>query len=288
MPDGVEKKPHSDILTIEELCAVSDALAELGVCKQRITGGEPLVRRGVLGFLEHIGANPLVTSLAVTTNGQLLSDMAKGLFSAGVNNLNVSIDTLDSAKYSALTKCGVLSKTLDGIQAAKSVGFSGIKVNAVLLRGVNDGEIYNLAQWARENGLILRFIELMPFSAQAKYAKQHFISSKEIIKLYDMQYLEDKSKAKKVSFYSFVDGVEAGFISPLSNKFCDECNRVRITADGKLLNCLHECREYDLRPYIGDKESLKQFITKCVLQKPKEHHMGEGVLQNRVMEDIGG
>ena len=156
------------------------------------------------------------------------------------------------------------------------------------MRGVNDGEIYGLARWARQENLTVRFIELMPFSAQEKYAKQYFISTKEVVKRYNLQYLADKSDTKKVEVYAFLDGTEAGFISPLSNKFCSECNRVRITADGKLLNCLHECKEYDLKPYIGDRERLKQFISECVLSKPKEHHLTEGVLQNRIMEDIGG
>ncbi len=288
MPDGVEKKSHEDILTLEQLCVVSDALAELGVSKQRITGGEPLVRRGLISLLGHIGANELVKNLAITTNGQQLADMAADLYKAGVRALNISIDTLNGARFTDLTKCGKLSKTLDGIQAAKEAGFTGIKLNAVLLRGVNDGEIYKLAAFARRENLSIRFIELMPFSVQEKFAKQYFISTDDIVKRYNLQKIEEKKDNVKVREYAFSDGTEVGFISPVTGKFCAECNRVRITADGKLMNCLHESKEYDLKPYLDDKEELKKYITECVYKKPQEHHIADGVLQKRVMEDIGG
>lgn len=288
MPEGVEKKPHDAILSIEELCQISDTLADLGVEKQRITGGEPLVRRGVMQLLRHIGANEKVKKLAITTNGQLLGDMAAELKEAGVNAVNISIDTLDEDKFKELTKGGDLSLTLRGVKAAASRGFESVKLNAVLLRGVNDDEIYRLACFARDNKMPMRFIELMPFASQYKYAKEYFISMNDVVKTLNLQYIEEKSQCKKEAVYRFADGVEVSFISPVSNKFCSECNRIRISADGKLLNCLHECVEYDLRPFIGDKAALAQYIEECVLKKPKEHHLSDGVLQKRPMENIGG
>lgn len=288
MPEGVQKKAHEEILTIEELCTVSDALADLGVSKQRITGGEPLVRRGVMSLVSHIGANPKVEKLAITTNGQLLADVAGELFGAGVRALNVSLDTLDPAKFKELTKGGDLSKTLAGLDAARAAGFENVKLNAVLLRGVNDGEIRELALFAKRENLTLRFIELMPFEDQLNYAKEYFISVNDVVKTLNLQYCANKRDEKKVATYAFSDGVEVSFISPVSDKFCSECNRVRIAADGKLLNCLHECAEYDLKPYLKDMDALKKFIEQCVLKKPKEHHLSEGVLQRRPMEGIGG
>lgn len=288
MPEGVQKKLHDDILSIEQLMAVSDALAVLGVCKQRITGGEPLVRRGIMDLLWHIGNNGNVKTLAVTTNGQLLPDMAVDLKKAGVSAVNISIDTLDRQKYKELTQIAELEGALQGLEAAKKVGFERIKLNAVLLRGVNDGEVKTLADFAKYQKVGLRFIELMPFESQCNFAKQYFIGTNEIVNRYNLQYNAQKSTTLKESFYSFPDGTEISFISPVTNKFCAECNRIRITADGKLLNCLHESNEYNLKPYLVDMDRLIKRVEECVLHKPKEHHLDEGVLQHRNMENIGG
>lgn len=288
MPEGVCKKSHDEILSLESIMLISDALAELGVFKQRITGGEPLVRRGVIELLKHMGANPSISKLAVTTNGQLLTEQASDLFNCGVCALNVSIDTLDENKYFELTKGGSVRKVLDGLNAAKQAGFEQIKLNAVLLKGVNDDEVYALARFAAQEHCELRFIELMPFASQLQYATQYYINSKVVQQRYKLRFLEDKTQSNKVQFFAFEDGTEVGFISPLSNKFCSECNRIRITADGKLLNCLHESVEYDLKPYLNDKNKLKEFIVECVTHKPREHHLAEGLLQQRVMENIGG
>lgn len=288
MPDGVEKKTHRDILTIEELIQVSDALAELGVEKQRVTGGEPLVRRGVDALFAHAGANPLIKTLAVTTNGQTLAGRAAALKDEGVTSVNISIDTLNPDKFRALTKCGDLDATLNGIDAAVECGFKKIKLNAVLLKGVNDDELHALALYGAERNIEVRFIELMPFACQQNYAKVYFISTNEVVKLLNMQKCEKKDETDKVDYYAFPDGVKAGFISPVSDRFCRFCNRIRITADGKLLNCLHESTEYDLKPYVGDSAALKNYITDCVKLKPEHHGLGLGILQSRIMEDIGG
>lgn len=286
MPDGVEKKLHSDILSIEQLIKVSDALANLGVYKQRITGGEPLVRRGLVNLLSHIGSNSKVRTLAITTNGQRLAEMASDLKKAGVDRLNISMDTLDDSKFFEITKYGSLNKTLRGIEEAKRVGFSDIKLNAVMLKAINDTEIKTMADFAKQENLILRFIELMPFESQCDFTKKHFISTNDVIKANNLQKVENKSNSKKEEIYAFDDGTEVRFISPVSNKFCAECNRIRITADGKLLNCLHECREFDIKPYLENE--LEKYIIECVQQKPKEHQLSDGILQSRIMENIGG
>lgn len=288
MPDGVVKKPHMSILSLEELGFVSDALAELGVNKQRITGGEPLVRRNVISLFEKIGANKSVGTLGVTTNGLRLSELSRELKNAGVTNVNISIDTLDDKKFRYITKIGELTDVKKGIYAALDQGFDTVKLNTVLLKGINDDEIMNLVDFAAELNVGIRFIELMPFRAQHDFADRYYISGADIVKKYNLTCLPEKSLTKKVSVYATDKGNEAGFISPVSNKFCAECNRVRITADGKLLNCLHECVEYDLKPYLNDKEALKKFIVECVGCKPKEHMLAYGKLQSREMDNIGG
>lgn len=288
MPEGVEKKPHKDILRIEELQEISDALAELGVNKQRITGGEPLVRKGLMNLLSHIGANPAVETLGITTNGQLLGTMAHSLRESGVKAVNISLDTLDEKVFASLTKGGSLQATLAGVDAAIQEGFKTVKINSVLLKGINDRQIKPLADYARQKGVQIRFIELMPFCCQTSYAEQYYISSREVTERYRLKHLVDKSTSKKVSVFAFDDGTEVGFISPISNKFCEDCNRLRITADGMLLNCLHDVREYNLKPYIKDKERLKDYINECIQNKPREHGISEGRLQERYMEEIGG
>lgn len=288
MPDGVVKKPHMSILSLEELGFVSDALAELGVIKQRVTGGEPLVRRNVISLFKKIGANKNVETLGVTTNGIRLSELSGELKNAGVTNVNISIDTLDDKKFRYITKIGELADVKRGIFAALEQGFDTVKLNTVLLKGINDDEVIRLVDFAAELGVGIRFIELMPFCAQHDFAAQYYISSDDIVKKYNLNYLSEKSVTKKVSVYATDKGNEVGFISPVSNKFCAECNRVRITADGKLLNCLHESVEYDLKPYLSDMEALKKYIVACVACKPKEHLLADGKLQHREMDNIGG
>lgn len=284
MPEGCVKKSRREILSLEELGEISEVLAELGVSKQRVTGGEPLVRRGILNLLETMGADKKIDVLSLTTNGQRLPETAEDLKKAGVKNINVSLDSLDDGKYKLLTGGGKAEKVLEGIEKITALGFK-VKLNSVLVKGVNDSEVYDLAVFARKRDIPVRFIELMPFSNQKNYAEEHFISVDEIVSKYGLTEAGRRGKAVR---YLFPDGTPAEFIGAVSRKFCDGCDRIRITADGKLINCLHEAKEYDLKPYLGDKENMKDFITKCVLKKPAGHNLEKGVLQKRGMEDIGG
>lgn len=287
MPEcGVQKKQHGDILSLEELAEISAALSSLGVKKQRVTGGEPLVRRGLSELLKKMAADENVSEVCLTTNAQRLKENAALLVGA-VDRINVSLDTLNEIKYRELTRGGELKSALEGIEEARLVGFK-IKLNAVLLKGVNDGEIRELALFAKACNAELRCIELMPFGGQEEYVKQHFISSNDIIKRYDLQKSTNQAPSEKARRFVFPDGLPVSFISPLGDKFCAFCNRVRVTADGKLLNCLHENKEYDLKPFLGDSDKLKNAIVEAVSKKPKEHRMAEGLLQKRPMENIGG
>ena len=165
-------------------------------------------------------------------------------------------------------------------------GLSNTKFNAVLIRGVNDNQsVYEMAKFASSKDMQMRFIELMPFGLMQEYCREHFVSADEIVAKFGLKSVGNDNKTQE---YVFPDGIKVGFITALSHKFCLECNRVRITADGKLLNCLHSSQEYDLKPYLNDVVALQQYIEECVKHKPKEHHLDEGVLQQRIMETIGG
>lgn len=284
MPGGCVKKSHGDILPLEDLNEISRALADLGANKQRVTGGEPLVRRGITALLEMMGANEKIDNLSLTTNGQRLPEMAEAVWRAGVRNVNVSLDTLDAEKYRFLTGGGDIRNTLRGIDRALETGFN-VKLNAVLLKDVNDSEVRDLAVFAKGKGVPVRFIEIMPFPNQRDFAGKHFLSPDDVVRKHGLRQTGRKGKSL---VFEFPDGTPVEFISAISHKFCWECDRVRITADGKLINCLHEAKEYDLKPYIGDSDALKNFITDCVRKKPAGHNLDKGILQKRCMEDIGG
>lgn len=288
MPDGVFKKKHDDILSLEELKLISDTLAMLGVHKQRITGGEPLIRKNVLSLIRNIGKNKLVDKLAITTNGSLLNIYAEELKQAGVTNLNISLDTLNPEVFGKISSSGDLADTLKGIEKAKALKFDTLKLNCVLLKGINDCEINKLADFGKENGIPVRFIELMPFTNQQNYSNKYYTATSEIIAKYDLTAVPVNDVTDKVRYYRFPNGGIIGFISPVSDKFCRYCNRIRITADGKLLNCLHENKEYDLKPYLSNQVLLADKIMEFVRQKPPCHSLREGKLQNREMDEIGG
>lgn len=282
---GVEKKDHSDILSIEQLSFICSALADAGVTKLRLTGGEPLVRKGFITLAENAGKMSF-KDVGITTNGVYLAKYADKLRNAGITLINVSIDSLKHERYAEITRGGILDDALNGVCAVKEACFAKVKINAVLQRGVNDDEISDFATFGREMGVPVRFIELMPFNVTLCYAKEKFISASEIIKRYKLA--PGREHGGNCAFYDFPDGRSVGFISPVSGKFCAECNRVRITADGKLLNCLHENKEYDLKPYLDNKERLIGYISECVKRKPAEHHMDGGCYRAREMNRIGG
>lgn len=283
---GIQKMGHNDILSFEDMEKIVDALIGLGVSKFRITGGEPLVRKGAIDFLERLGKKEGIKKLTLTTNGTLLKEYSKRLYTAGVKSINVSLDTLDSQKYKEVTRIGDLETVLDSLDVAKKCGFETIKINVVLLKGINDTEVEDFIEFTQGNGFELRFIELMPFCSQSKFAIKHFMSLNEIITRHDTwEYLGniDNSVAE---YYLTEEGSKIGLIKPISQKFCSSCNRVRITATGELLNCLHNTQSFDLKPHIDS--DLGQFIEECVSKKPLKHCLEEGAAQKRDMNQIGG
>ena len=283
--DGINKKSHSDILSIEELTAIAKASYELGINKIRLTGGEPLLRKGIITLCENIRSLSPDIELSITTNGSMLPSMAAKLKAAGVDRLNISLDTLDKESFRRITRKGELNEALDGIKAAQDAGFDNIKINTVLLGGINDSEVMSLIELTRDNPIQLRFIELMPIGYSKTLDKSMFITVKNIESLLmGADYTVD-GVARVYRFKGYSGSI--GLISPISHSFCNNCDKIRVTADGKLKPCLHSDIEYDLRGLNG--EELKAAIKKAVLNKPLNHQLdtiGSEAVRN--MNEIGG
>lgn len=301
MPEeGVESLPHGDILTFEEILKIAGIAAGLGIEKIRLTGGEPLVRRGVVSFISALSSVRGIESISMTTNGFFLGSMAGDLKNAGLKRLNISLDSLNRDRFRELTRRDGLEEVLRGIDAAIEAGFDPVKINAVIVRGRNEDEILSLARFAREKNLIIRFIEEMPFNGRAG---ESFIPASEILKVLMDEFgsaepLDDGSFFSPLGhgpaeMYRFGgDGPPVGFITPLSNHFCSSCNRIRITADGKLKPCLLSREEIDIRTCLRSEcsdDRLKNILEEAILKKPEKHRLTEnGVESERGMSKIGG
>ncbi len=288
MPEsGVPMLGHADILSFEELAAVARAAAELGVRKVRLTGGEPLARRGVVDLVRMVAAVPGVDEVAMTTNATLLAPVAGALREAGLSRLNVSLDTLRPDRYAKITRCGRLEDALAGLDAAREAGFSRTKVNCVLMGGVNDDEVADLAGLARNEAVDVRFIELMPIGPAAGWPRASFVAAEAVLDaLPGLELLGRDGVAELYRMPGWAGRV--GLIRPMSHKFCDGCSRIRVTADGKLKPCLHSAAEIDLRG-LGH-EGLLAALRAGIAAKPKYHLMDEGRASDsaRDMNEIGG
>ena len=288
MPEqGIEKKQHSDILSFESILKIVTALSKVGIKKVRVTGGEPMVRKGCLSFVNELSSIPGIFDVCLTTNGFYLYDAEQELKNTKIDMLNVSLDTLDEITYAKITRGGDLKKVLKGLDVAKNSGIKEIKINAVLMRGINDNAIREFAEFGKANNFKIRFIEIMPFSVNNSF-ETYGISADEIIKKYGLIRTEDKDYSNNVETYTFEDGLEVGFIRPISKKFCEKCNRLRLTADGKLLLCLHGSSYVDLMDIVDDEKALDEAIKKAIAIKPKEHNINLGQIQQRDMNRIGG
>lgn len=301
MPEeGIEKRPHEDILSLEEFAKITEVAAGLGIRKIRITGGEPLLRKGVIGFIKNLSNVKELEEITITTNGVLLADMAEELKAAGLQRINVSLDTLKPERFTEITRHGNLEDVLSGIRAAKQAGLLPIKINTVLIKGFNDDEISDFIRLSVEEGIIVRFIELMPIGSCAQWSNEHYISAKEILELHpELIPLEDNHEnSGPARYYTLSDGTgKIGFIDPISHNFCSECNRIRLTSDGKIKPCLHSDEELDMKAALrsgGSEAEIKGEIRKALLdtvfQKPKDHQFTkeEGNVIKRDMYKIGG
>lgn len=273
--------PRAQVLSLEESIEICETFAELGVRKIRITGGEPLVRNSIGTLFDQVGQIEALDELTLTTNGSRLSKFANRLADSGVKRINVSLDTLDSAQFTELTRFGKLDDVLSGIQAAQRAGIERIKLNAVILRQRNIDQVLPLVNYALEHRLDISFIEEMPLGQVTEHARQdEFCSSAELRELIAQQHelIPSDYQTGGPSRYWAIEGSESriGFISPHSDNFCSSCNRVRVTAEGKLLLCLGNEDSVDLkaiiRRYPGERERLKQAIVNAMSHKPEKHH----------------
>lgn len=284
---GVPMLGHKDILSFEELTEVVAACAQLGVRKVRLTGGEPLVRRGLPELVRMIHAVPGVEELAMTTNATLLAPVAAELHHAGLDRLNVSLDTLDAARYAELTRGGSLEDALAGLAAARDAGFSRTKVNCVLMGGVNDADVPRLAELARTEPIDVRFIELMPMGPCAGWPKARFVPAETVLEAVPgLVPLRRDGVAELWHAPGWAGNV--GLIRPMSHRFCDGCSRIRVTADGRLKPCLHSAAEIPLRGLHG--EALLAELRRGIAAKPAYHHMDQDHASQsaRDMNEIGG
>ncbi len=272
--------PRAQVLTLEELLAVARAFVELGASKIRLTGGEPLVRKNVLWLVREIGRLPGLQELVLTTNGSQLERMATELRAAGVRRLNISLDSLDAERFQRITRVGELDKVLRGIAAARAAGFERIKLNAVILKHRNHDEVCALTAFAIDRGLDLSFIEEMPLGHIGDHDRAEAYYSSDAIKAdLERRYtlLPTSETTGGPSRYYRVAGTDTrvGFISPHSHNFCESCNRVRVTTEGRLLLCLGQEHSADLRAVLraspGDSTALKQTIVQAMDIKPKGH-----------------
>ena len=288
MPEhGVPKRAHSEICSLEELCDMAAAAVSLGVRKVRITGGEPLIRRGVVSLCQMLRALPGLEELCLTTNGVRLPELAAPLREAGVDRLNISLDTLRPERYRSITRIGELSSVLRGLDAAEAAGFSHTKLNCVLMGGVNDDEIEDFVRLTQACPLSVRFIELMPMGACAKWENARFLPAGAVL---DRVPELEPAGTDGVSRLYRIPGAAGtvGLIEPMSHAFCAECSRIRITADGKLKPCLHADTEIALRGLHG--EALLDAIRQGIARKPERHALmrdGESHA-GRCMSEIGG
>lgn len=292
MPEGgiSNKVPHSGMLSLEEIYEIAEVFVELGISKIRITGGEPLVRNGAVDLIGKINKLQGVKEVTLTTNGILLEQFADELVEAGVRRINISLDTLDEKKYAAITRGGNLHKVLAGIHRAKELGMTPIKINTVLIGGVNDDEIEDFVYMTRDGSLDVRFIELMPIGEAASFAKSRFIPNSIVLdKVPELIPIDREDPSSPAVYYKLPEGLgRVGLINPISCKFCSNCNRVRLTATGKLKLCLHSDNEIDLRKILREGGNLMKTISEAILAKEKEHHLENQEYIKRSMNSIGG
>ncbi len=294
--DGIRPMSHSDIITYEEIYTIAQAAAELGINKIRLTGGEPLARLGLPELVQMLAHIDGIDDISLTTNGTLLSRYAAELKETGLRRVNISLDTLKQDKFESITRHNQFSDVLEGIEAAKSAGLNPVKVNVVVMAGVNDDELLDFATKTIDEGWHVRFIELMPFAGTDATAPQFIPVSEMRERLELLGKLEPclpsvaNGPAKYFRFPHTKGTV--GFIAPVSEHFCFQCNRLRLTSDGRLRPCLLAEDEVDLKHPLRSGISsarLKQLIQEAVARKPLRHHLAEGYMpRNRPMTQVGG
>lgn len=290
MPEeGVCKRNHDEMLTEDEIIMAVEAAAALGIHKIRITGGEPLVKKNIVSICRRAAAVEGIQEVCLTTNGILLPQLGKALKEAGVKRINLSLDTLDEEKYTYITRIGKLDAFRAGLDAAFQAGFEKIKVNAVLIGGFNDNEIVRLANLTREYPLDMRFIELMPILDSDEFGEAAYVPYSRVLEmLAEAKEMPQDGGVAKLYRLPGAQG-NIGLISPINAHFCGQCNRMRLTADGKLKPCLHAEDEYSIKGL--DFEEMKATMEKAIWNKPAWHGDLDALHRSKAgrnMHEIGG
>jgi len=294
-PEGIPKLTHSDILSYEDLHRIARQAVGLGLDKIRITGGEPLVRKGVVGFLERLATIAGLTELVLSTNGVLLRQMARDLRRAGVQRLNVSLDSLKPETFARITRGGDLQQVLDGLDAAELAGFPPVKINMVVMRGINDAEVLDFAALTLRKACTVRFIEYMPTMLDPEWHSL-WVPGRELLERIERRYalrpLDVTDRAGPARNFRIVGAAGTlGVITPVSHHFCDRCNRIRLTATGMARGCLFAGYGVDLKPYLraGD-EALREVLRQVVTRKPVWHNLlaAQPAYSPFAMAHIGG
>jgi cyclic pyranopterin phosphate synthase len=299
MPEEVQFLPRAALLTFEEIERVTRVGTTLGIDKVRLTGGEPLVRRDLPTLVEKLVAIPGIVDLGLTTNGILLAPVVRTLRDAGLERINVSLDTLDPGRFERLTRRPGVERVIEGILAAKEAGFDPVKINAVAIRGETEDDVVPLARFAREHGLELRFIEYMPLDAGHQWEREKVLFAADIIELIaqgigELAPVPDPDPRAPALDYEYADGEgKVGFIASVSRPFCMSCNRLRLTSDGKLRNCLFSLEESDVRALLrggGSDAEIGQMMRDCVASKWEGHEINTSrfIQPERLMHSIGG
>ena len=286
MPEsGVKSLCHSDILSIEEIVEIVRIASKNGIKKIRLTGGEPLVRRGFINLCKQISEINEIEDIAITTNGVYLKSMADELFENKVRRINFSLDTLVKEKYNDITRRNDFDKTMESLFYAIKKGFK-VKINVVLIGGFNDDEIQDFVNLANDYDLEVRFIELMQIGETANWSKDKFVSNKIVLEKVPKLEFDGVSGVAKIYKIKGQKG-RIGLISPISCSFCEDCNRIRLTSDGKLKPCLHSKDEINLKGLSG--EELEEVFKRGIYEKPEKHHLEDGKSESaRDMNKIGG
>lgn len=292
MPEcGIEKKMHDEIIRFGDILDILKASASLGISKVRYTGGEPLIVKRVDRLIYETSKISGINEIAITTNGILLNSMAEELKKAGLNRVNISLDTLKPDKFKKITRGGKLQDVLQAIEKCIRLGIKPVKLNVVLIRGINDDEIRDLIYLTREMPVHVRFIELMPIGEGVKYYKDGFISLEEVIDSFGELIPLSNSASSTARLYKLLNSKgTVGFISPLSCKFCSSCNRIRLTSTGKIKPCLHSEAEHDLKAFLGNEMKLISELRTIISGKPSQHNLNQGGKSesSRKMYEIGG
>lgn len=301
LPNGEPPLARKEtILTFEEIAYLSEIFVSLGIEKIRLTGGEPMLRRNIEALVEKLATlKPGLKDLALTTNGFDIPRKAAALKKAGLDRITISLDTLDTHRFREITGVDNLAEVLAAIEAAKTHGFEPVKINAVVVRGVNDDELVDFARFARHTNIEMRFIEYMPLDSGHDWDRSKVVPGREIFEEINAAYpleLRSPERGSETAWkYRFADGVEGGIgiIAPVTEMFCGACSRIRLTADGQIRTCLFSTVEHDLRDYLrsgATRSELVEFIQHVTLKKEARHHINDPdfVPASRTMSFIGG